>query len=107
MSTATSFSFVQITDHHLGATEHTYNRGYATAYALRRVMEDLAQHDGWDADFLICTGDLVENGMDAEYGFARTFLNIQGAAEPPGPLSVTWDGLRLPAYFIPGNHDAR
>jgi len=102
------FSFIQITDHHLGASEHALNRGYATAHALGRVMDRIAQQGAHGADFLVCTGDLVNEGSDEEYAFARRFLDIQGASAPPGPLSVSWDGLRrLPAYFMPGNHDPR
>lgn len=102
------FSFIQITDHHLGPTEHSYNHGYATAWALRRVMDHIALHNAWGADFLITTGDLVNAGTDDEYGFARRFLSIEGTAHPPGPLSVSWGALRrFPAHFIPGNHDPR
>lgn len=102
------FSFIQITDHHLGASEHAYNRGYATAHALGRVMDDIARHHAHGADFLVCTGDLVNLGSDEEYAFARRFLGIEGASAPPGPLSISWNGLpHLLAYFIPGNHDPR
>ncbi|MGH2376525.1 MAG: metallophosphoesterase family protein [bacterium] len=102
------FSFVQITDHHLGSTEHEYNHGYATAYALSRVMDDLAQSGAHGADFLICTGDLVNFGTAEEYAFARRFLDLRGRPVPPGPLTMSWNQLRgLPAYFVPGNHDIR
>lgn len=102
------FSFIHISDHHLGSSEGALNRGYATAHALGRVMDRIAQQAAHGADFLVCTGDLVNEGTDEEYAFARRFLDIQGASPPPGPLSVSWDGLeRLPAYFMPGNHDPR
>jgi Icc protein len=102
------FSFIQITDHHLGPSEHAYNRGYATAHALGRVMDDIAHHEAHRADFLVCTGDLVNLGTDEEYAFAQRFLNIAERAVPPGPLSISWNGLRrFPAYFMPGNHDPR
>lgn len=103
-----AFSFVQITDHHLGSHEHEYNYGYATAYALGRVMDHLAQSGGQGMDFLVCTGDLVNRGTVEEYAFARRFLGVQGTMPSPGPLAISWDRLRdLPAYFIPGNHDIR
>lgn len=102
------FSFVQITDHHLGSTEHDYNHGYATAYALGRVMDHLAESGAHGADFLICTGDLVNVGTAEEYAFARRFLDLRGRPVPPGPLTLSWNQLRgLPAYFVPGNHDIR
>jgi len=102
------FSFLQITDHHLGSHEHDYNHGYATAYALGRLMDHLAQSGGHAADFLICTGDLVNRGTDEEYAFARRFLDLQGRSAFPGPLAISWHQLRkLPAYFLPGNHDIR
>jgi Icc protein len=60
------------------------------------------------ADFLICTGDLVNRGTDEEYAFARRFLGLERRSKPPGPLALSWQQLRnLPAYFIPGNHDIR
>ncbi len=102
------FSFIQITDHHLGASEHAYNRGYATAHALGRVMDEVARRGAHGADFLVCTGDLVNLGTDEEYAFARRFLGIEGASHVPGPMMLSWNDLRrLPAYFIPGNHDPR
>ena len=103
-----AFSFIQITDHHLGSTEQTYNHGYATAYALSRLMDHLAEAEAWGADFLICTGDLVNNGTGDEYAFFRRLVGLQGTAAAPGPLALSRGGLRnLPAYFIPGNHDVR
>jgi Icc protein len=103
-----SFSFIQITDHHLGASEHVYNHGYATAHALGRVLDHIAEADGWGAEFLICTGDLVNMGTADEYGFFRRLAGLEGAAAAPGPLRLTRGQLgSLRAYFIPGNHDAR
>ena len=102
------FSFIQITDHHLGATEQTYNHGYATAHALGQVLDHIAEADGWGAEFLVCTGDLVNNGTGEEYAFFRRFVGLEGAAAAPGPLALSRGRLRgLPAYFIPGNHDVR
>ncbi len=103
-----AFSFIQITDHHLGATEYMYNHGYATAHALGRVMDHIAEAGGYGAEFLICTGDLVNQGTVEEYAFFRRFVGLQGAAAAPGPLALSRGRLRnLPAYFIPGNHDVR
>ena len=103
------FTFIHLTDHHLGDTEHAYIRGFAPAHTFARVLEDIASNDAWDADFLLFTGDLVNLGTDAEYAFARRLLGIAGRAESPGPLSVAAarSGRRVPAYFMPGNHDIR
>lgn len=104
-----SFSFIQITDHHLGASERDHLRGYATSAALARVLDHIAQRDAHGADFIVSTGDLVKRGTDEEYGFARQFLGlIDGGAAPPGPLTMNWPGMpALPFYVIPGNHDTR
>jgi Icc protein len=104
-----SFTFIHLTDHHLGDTEHAYIRGFAPAHSFARVLEDIASHDAWDADFLMFTGDLANLGTDAEYAFARRLLDIRGTADAPGPLSVAAGraGRRVSAYFMPGNHDVR
>jgi Icc protein len=103
-----ALSFIQITDHHLGPAEDAYNHGYATAYALRRVLDDIADADAWGAEFLVCTGDLVNTGTAEEYAFFRRLAGLRGSSTAPGPLALSRGRLRgLPAYFIPGNHDAR
>lgn len=100
--------FVQITDHHLGADAATINRGYSTAWALDRVLTAIAAADGYDADFLLCTGDLVDRGLDAEYAFAARWFGFEPAGSAPGPLPMTRPGLEdLPLYIVPGNHDPR
>lgn len=103
-----SVRFVQITDHHLGENAACVNRGYATAWALDRVLDAIADADAHGADFLLCTGDLVDAGTDAEYAFARERFGVEAAGEAPGPLPLSRRGLEgLPAYFVPGNHDPR
>lgn len=104
-----SFSFIQIADHHLRERDDILSRGYNTAYAFRRVLQHIAQHNALRADFLVTTGDIVDNGTDAEYRatFERLALEFE-ANEPPGPHRVSGEGLaRLPMYFLPGNHDPR
>jgi 3',5'-cyclic AMP phosphodiesterase CpdA len=78
--------------------------GYHPAHALRTVLQHIAQHEHFD--FIISTGDLVDNAA-----WYRTFcqmLKLQPAAAAPGPALVTAEGLRdCPMYFLPGNHDDR
>lgn len=100
--------FVHVTDHHIGRDRNAVNRGYATAWALDRVLTAIAAADGHGADFLLCTGDLVEAGEDAEYACAASIYGVAAAGAPPGPLAMARAGLDgLPAYFVPGNHDPR
>jgi 3',5'-cyclic AMP phosphodiesterase CpdA len=104
-----SFSFIQISDHHLRERDDILSRAYNTAYAFRRVLAHIANNNAHRADFLITTGDIVDNGTDAEYRatFERLKLELT-AQEPPGPHFVSGEGLpRLPMYFLPGNHDPR
>jgi Icc protein len=104
-----SFSFVHVTDHHLGESETALTRGFAPAYAFRTVLRHIAATVASQADFIVSTGDLVEPASSAAYETARAMLNVNGAdGRVPGPLYVTIEGLhRYPMYFLPGNHDDR
>lgn len=104
-----SFSFLQISDHHLRERDDMLSRGYNTAYAFCRVLRHIAGHNAARTDFLVTTGDLVDNGTDAEYRAAFERLQLEfHASAPPGPHFVSGEGLpRLPMYFLPGNHDPR
>ena len=103
-----SLRFLQITDHHLGEDAGSVNRGYATAWALDRVLDAIATADAHGAEFLLCTGDLVNAGTDAEYAFVRDRFGVEAAGPAPGPLPMSRRGLEgLPAYLVPGNHDPR
>lgn len=100
--------FVQITDHHLGPDAVAINRGYSPAWALERVLTAIAAADAHHAEFLLCTGDLVDRGHDAEYAFAARCFGIEPAGSAPGPLPMTRPGLEdLALYVVPGNHDPR
>lgn len=104
-----NFSFIHIADHHLPERDETLSRGFSNAHSFRRVMQYIAERHAYRADFLVTTGDLVDQGTDAEYRalFRRLELELE-AAEPPGPHRVSGYGLpRLPMYFLPGNHDPR
>ena len=104
-----TFSFVQITDHHLLETEDGLIRGFAPAPALRAVLRHMAGSAAAAADFIVSTGDLVNNGTAGEYHAARRLLGLAGVpAAAPGPLTLTAEGLReKPFYCLPGNHDDR
>lgn len=104
-----SFSFVQITDHHLTASDTEYVKGYSTRHAFRAVLRHIAENVGQYADFMISTGDLVDKPSEGSY---RSFLEMvdvhSAAAEAPGPLFITAEGLQeFPIYLLPGNHDDR
>lgn len=104
-----SFSFIQIADHHLHERDDSLSRGFNPAYAFRKVLKHIAEHNAQRADFLVTTGDIVDNGTDAGYRATLERLKLEFEAnEPPGPHRVSGEGLaRLPMYFLPGNHDPR
>lgn len=91
-------------------------RGFAPWHALRAVLRHIARHHA-DADFIVSTGDLVNSGgdgdlrgvdVDTQYRFALGALGLSPGADPPGPLSLTAEGLRgMPFYVLPGNLDPR
>lgn len=99
---------VIVTDHHLGESAFALNRGYATAWALDRVLDAISAANGHGADGLLSTGDLVDRGRDDEYAFARSLLGVRPTGAAPGPLTSTRPGLEgMPIYLVPGNHDPR
>jgi 3',5'-cyclic-AMP phosphodiesterase len=102
-----SFRFIQITDHHVMASEAMLSRGYSPSHALRCVVRHIAQHHG-DVDFVVSTGDLVDRGIAEEYGTFRSILGLRATSAAPGPQVATGEGLRdMPFHFLPGNHDPR
>ena len=104
---AVSFSFVQITDHHLLEADAMLTRGYSPAHAFRTVLRHIAEHQP-HVDFVVTTGDLVEHGTDAEYQQVRRILGLRELSAAPGPQRATAEGLHeMPMYFLPGNHDPR
>jgi Icc protein len=104
-----NFSFIQITDHHLTASDAEFVFGYSTRYAFRTVLQHIAQHTAGLADFIFSTGDIVNDPTEAAY---QSFLKMIGtrdqSAAMPGPLFISAEGLQdFPLYLLPGNHDDR
>jgi 3',5'-cyclic-AMP phosphodiesterase len=106
---AMNFSFVQITDHHLTASETELLRGFSTRHALRSVLRQIAQNVGKQVDFIVSTGDLVESPSKIAYRAFLEMLNARNtASEMPGPLLISAEGFQeFPMYLLPGNHDDR
>jgi len=104
-----SFSFIQITDHHLPETEAALVRGFSPAYAFRAVMRHIADNVSSEVDFIVTTGDLIEPASDGAYRMLSHMLGLHAdATKAPGPLRISIEGLRdFPMYFLPGNHDDR
>jgi 3',5'-cyclic-AMP phosphodiesterase len=101
-------SLLVISDHHLGESAASINRGTSPHWALDRVLEAIAAEDVHGANALISTGDLVDQANEASYRFAREVFGVEAAGRAPGPLVSRRAGLRgLPLYFVPGNHDER
>ena len=100
------FSFVQISDHHLGESEQTKRKGFLPAYAFRAVFRDITERWSDQIDFIVSTGDLVLGATEPEYESVCRMLNLQAVSPPPGPQLISIEGLQgFPMYFIPGNHD--
>jgi 3',5'-cyclic AMP phosphodiesterase CpdA len=80
----------QITDLHISTPGSANDRFFRTPEHLERAVAHL---NGLSPrpDVVLATGDLVERGEPAEYARLRAIL----------------DGLTMPFYVIPGNHDAR
>ena len=102
-----SFTFIHVTDSHLGPTPDSLVYYYNPAAALTATIEDMARRAS-GAAFLIHTGDLARNSRTPEgYECAKLVYGLQGQAGAPGPLTMTAAGLRLPWYYVPGNSDDR
>ncbi len=105
-----AFSFIQITDHHLRASEADPVRGVMTTHTLAATVRHIARHAAAHADFMVSLGDLVDPPLEAAYRAVMTRLAIRGTATSvaPGPLTISAEGLRdFPIYLLPGNHDDR
>lgn len=102
------FSFIQITDHHLGEGSGSLRHGFATNYAFFSVLRHIATYTAHKADFILSTGDMIDPPAESAHRYFAQALGIQEAAAAPGPLHITTQGLQdYPFYMIPGNHDDR
>ena len=79
---------LHLTDPHLFADRGGELRGVVTFDSLNRVLDHYRQ-GAWSADYVVATGDLVQD--DSVEGYAR-FADLLGS-------------LDLPVHVVPGNHD--
>lgn len=75
------FRFAFLSDTHIGSPNGTAEED------LRRTVNDINQMTG--IAFVVLTGDITELGTNRELELAKQIL----------------DGLKVPYYIIPGNHD--
>jgi 3',5'-cyclic-AMP phosphodiesterase len=104
-----NFSFIQITDHHLTESDTVLLDGFSTRHAFRSVLKHIAQNAETNVDFIVSTGDIVENPTETAYQSFLQMVNAKNtSAKIPGPVLVSTEGLlNLPMYLLPGNHDDR
>jgi hypothetical protein len=78
--------------------------GFSTWHSLRTVLRHIARNIGARADFIISTGDLVEDSSEAAYQAALQALNARNTlSAAPGPVFISAEGLReFPLYLLPG-----
>ncbi len=81
---------MQITDPHLFADPAGSLRGTVSHDSLLSVLQHVAEQ-GWDADIVAMTGDLIQDDSKAAYQRFREHFRSLG----------------LPVYCVPGNHDIR
>jgi Icc protein len=90
MASQRPITLLQFTDTHFFGTPSGRLMGVDTASTFREVR-DLARKQEGEPDFYLLTGDLSQDETPESYArFARELAAIQS-----------------PAYFLPGNHDAR
>lgn len=88
MNQASPISIAQVTDIHLLAAENHQLQGIPTTESFQAVIERLqALRD--ELDLLLLTGDLSDDGTPQSYENLQYHLNL----------------LKIPTYWLPGNHD--
>ncbi|OKH18322.1 metallophosphoesterase [[Limnothrix rosea] IAM M-220] len=76
----------QITDTHLLADKEDAMRGVQTWYSLEKVLKTVKKVV---PELILLTGDLAHNGEKAAYEHLKNLI----------------DQTKIPAYWLPGNHD--
>jgi Icc protein len=84
----TAVRLVQITDCHIFATADECLRGLNTRQSFTAVSNAAIEHSG-KLDLLLATGDLSQDGTGASYDY----------------LAQRFDGIGIPSFWLPGNHD--
>jgi Icc protein len=79
---------VQITDCHIFATAEKCLRGWDTRQSFAAVSSATTEHSA-KLDLLLATGDLSQDGTGASYDY----------------LAQKFDGIGVPCFWLPGNHD--
>ena len=80
--------FVQITDTHIGQNPEFANYGHAPFSNLEAVVVAINALR-FPVDFVLHTGDVVEDRSEGAYRLARRVLSR----------------LRVPVHYVAGNHD--
>ena len=88
--TMDAFIVAQISDMHVKSDGDLSNGVVDTAAALRRCIDDLLRRPQ-QPHVVLFTGDLVDDAEEAQYRELRRIV----------------EGLPMPWYLIPGNHDDR
>ena len=86
---ARSLNVLQLTDTHLHAATDSQLRGVRTYDTFCRVVEHALERSRRSADFVVATGDIVQDESRAGYELFRDALSRFG----------------VPVFCIPGNHD--
>jgi Icc protein len=86
--TAQAFNIIQLTDLHLFATPDQALMGLRTADSLNAVLASIQELQG-QTNLILLTGDLSQDESLASYQYLYEQLQ----------------GLNVPIYWIPGNHD--
>ena len=89
----TDMTFVHLTDLHILPNEDDLLYGWRTTDKVRAIMELIKNMDV-SPDFFILSGDLVNDGMEAEYRRLNTVLD-------------ELRGFGVPLIIGLGNHDGR
>ncbi len=82
--------FIHISDTHIGPAPDFSNYGHASLPNLEQTVE-VINGLSFQPDFILHTGDVVEDWSEAAYRLAKPVL----------------DRLKYPVYYVNGNHDDR